>query len=149
MASLTTFFINLASVLIFIPLNALILWALLKLFKLKENKYLAALKVAALAEIILFFAGEVFGLAFNSAVTPTAGIATLAGVGALLLATSLFITVAVNSFLVKKFYNQKTGKAILIGTIWMVANWTLGMVLGAIVFAIAASALIITGARPA
>jgi len=136
MPSLAESSINLVSVIIFIPVNALILWVVLKLFKLKANKYLTALKVAAIAAIILFIAGEIVGLAFGPVLAPTAGLAALAGLGVLLLLISLAITVAVNTFLVKKFYNQETKKAVLIGVVWMAANWIVAMIVGVVIVAV-------------
>jgi hypothetical protein len=131
--------IRLIPVIILIPINALILWGVLKLFKLKKKEYLEALKVAAIAAIILFGIGGVIGLAFDSVTTQVIQPAMLTVLGMLFLTISLAATVAVNSFLVKRFYKQKTKQAVLIGTIWMLANWTVAMVLGIIVFAAAMS----------
>ncbi len=147
MPELSQILISLIATLIFIPINALILWALTKLFKLSNRKFLTALKTAAVAAAILFVAQQILGLISNAAITETAGAGLILGIGMLLFIITIIITIVVNSYAVKEFYKEKIGKAFLVGAVWSVATGIIGLIIGAILVGIAV-ALVLGGRQP-
>jgi len=152
MPEMLTVILKLVSTAIFIPINALILWVVLKLFKLAENKFMLALKVAALSGVILFVVSLILDMVYGGLglVSPDdlsgAGLATLAGLAIFFFFVSLAIAFAVNTFLVKKFYSQETKKALLISLVWVVVSLIVGLLVGAIIVAITIAIIIGTGA---
>ncbi len=146
MPDLSQIIVNLISTIIFIPINALILWAITKLFKLSNSKFLTALKTAAAAGLVLFIVQQIIGALSKAFITPTAGAGILVAAAVLIFAVTIAITIAVNSYAVKLVYKEKTGKAFLAGAVWSVATWIIGLAIGAILVGIAAAVYLGTGA---
>ncbi len=129
MPELSQILINLIATIIFIPVNALILWAVTKLFKLSNSKFLTALKAATAAAAILFVAQQIIGVISGPLINEGVGAGMLLGVGILLLLITTAITIVVNSYAVKLAYKEKTGKAFLVGAVWSVIIWVIGAIL--------------------
>ncbi len=146
MPDLSQILVNLISTIILIPVNALILWAVTKLFKLANSRFLTALKTAAAAAIVLFAVQQIIGAFSDSLITPTAGKGIILLTAGLIFAATMAITIVVNSYAIKLVYKEKTGKAFLVGAVWSVATWIIGIVIGAILVGIAAAIYLGTGA---
>ena len=139
MPDLSQILISLISTIIFIPVNALILWAVTKLFKLANSRFLTALKTAAAAGLVLFIAQQIIGVFSESLITPTADVGALVVSAGLIFAVTIAIAIVVNSYAVKLVYKERTGKAFLVGAVWSVTVWIIGLVIGAILVGIAAA----------
>lgn len=137
--------INLLSTIIFIPINALILWVAIRFFKLKNKKFLTALKTAAVAALALFVVQQIIGLISGPLVNEGVGAGMLLGVGILLLLISTAAMVLVNSYAVKAVYREKTRKAFLVGIVWSIATWLIGLIISAIIVGIAIALTLGTG----
>ncbi len=137
MPDLSQILINLLSTIIFIPINALILWAVIKLmFKLKDKKFLTALKTAAAAAAALFVVQQILG-AFSRVVTASLqSPATVLATAAMIFAITISVTIAVNSYAIKLFYKEKTSKAFLVGTVWSIVTWIISLTIGVIIVGI-------------
>lgn len=146
MPGLSQILISLISTFIFIPINALVLWAAARIFELKNSKFLTALKTAAAAAIVLFAAQQVIGAFSGAALTPTASSGAILATAVLVFAATIAITIAVNSYAVKLFYKEKIGKAFLVGAVWSVAMMIIGLVIGVIIVGLAAALIIGKGA---
>ncbi len=145
MPALSQILISLITAIIFIPINALILLAVTKLFKLANSRFLTALKTAAVAGAILFAIQQIIGVFSEALLMPTAGVGMLLGIGGLVFLITIILTVLVNSYAVKVFYKEKTSKAFLVGIAWAIVNLILAMIIGAIMVAIAIAIVIGTG----
>ena len=138
--------VNLTSTIIFIPINALILWAVIKwMFKLSNKKFLIALKTAAVAAGILFAVQQAIGVISGPLINKALSAGMLLGIGILLFLITTAITVLVNSYAVKAFYKEKTRKAFLVGIAWTVVNLVIGLIIGAIIVGIAIALTLGTG----
>tara|TARA_Y100000310_G_scaffold38077_1_gene35697 strand:+ start:4359 stop:4772 length:414 start_codon:yes stop_codon:yes gene_type:complete len=115
------FLIEVSLLLTSIAINVLILWGIIKLFKLiqtfklMEDKFFTVLKTAAVAGLIMFV---VFYLYPKPIVD-----ARLVILHLIITSVVMFL---VNSIVVKIFYKQETKKAALIGLVWMIADRIFG-----------------------
>jgi len=129
--------IDAASALIVMPINALILWVVLKLFKIMENRYVTALKVAAIAGVVMFVIGQILALLLQGVLTSGAGVGARIGAGVLTFLITLIAAVVVYTILIKKFFNQETKKALLITVVFWVLSFAIGLVVAILIGIIA------------
>lgn len=117
-----------------LPLNAFILWVLIKyVFKLQKNKFTSSLKVAIISQVFIFLIVEfsLFILSLFPLVDNMGGINNFYGyfinslIGPIIrtlivLIITPILTFVVNVFLIKNLYQQSTGKSIVISISWVI-----------------------------
>ncbi|MAG15985.1 hypothetical protein CMO88_02905 [Candidatus Woesearchaeota archaeon] len=114
--------IDVSLLLVSIAVNVLILWGIIKLFKLiqafklMEDKFLTALKTAAVAGLIMF-------VVFKLYPTPNVDLRPII-LHFIIISIVMFL---VNAFAIKIFYKQETKKAALIGLAWFIADRIFGI----------------------
>ena len=146
MPDLSQILISLIYTVMSIPIIALVLWVITKLFKLAKSSFLTALKTTAAAAAALFVVQQIISVFSNAAVTSTESIGVMLGITGVVFMITIIASVLVNAYAVKIFYKEKTGKAFLVGIVWTVANFIIGMILGVIFIGIATAIIIGTSA---
>ena len=115
-------------------LGALILWLVAKLFKLKANKFKTALITSAVAAVINQIVSFATEMSLGKAIGASTSASLLVSLG------TIVVGYVVNSLSIKQFYKIETGKAFLVGLVWLVlsiaAMFVVALIIGVIVVAI-------------
>jgi hypothetical protein len=97
-----------------ILINSAILWGVLHIMKIKDNRYSKALKISAVSGTIMFVASQaLIVLAYRTGMEESLMLIRLAAIPA--------VTMTVNYYLVNKAYTHR--RALLIAVSWSIAGW--------------------------
>ena len=112
---------------VMIFLGALLLMLSAKIFKLKDQSYMTALKIVAIIYVIGF-------------VLSLIGMASLA-VATFMTVLNFIVMIALGIYLIKLFYKLDWGKAALTWLVWFIMSLIAGFIIAAIVGAIFAGVM--------
>ncbi len=113
---------------VMIFLGALLLMLSAKIFKLKDQSYKTALKIVAILYVIGFVL-SLIGMASLSLMT-------------VMTILNFLVMILLGIYLIKMFYKLDWGKAALTWLVWFIMSLIAGFIVGAIVMAIFAGAMI-------
>jgi len=113
---------------VMIFLGALLLMLSAKIFKLKDQSYMTALKVT----LILYVIGFVLSLIGMAALSTAIIMAVL----------NFIVLIVLAMYLIKTFYKLDWGKAALTWLVWFILTLIVGFIIGLIMAAIFAGAII-------
>jgi hypothetical protein len=113
---------------VMIFLSALLLMISTKIFKLKDQSYMTALKIALIIYVINFILGLI-GLA----ATAVAMVMTI---------LSIIVLILLGMYLIKRFYKIAWGKAALTWLVWFILTLIVGFIIALIIGAIFVVSLI-------
>jgi hypothetical protein len=116
------------TLIVMVFLSALLLVISVKIFKLKDQSYMTALKIALIIYVINFVLGLI-GLAALS-------VAIVMGV------LSFLVLILLGMYLIKKYYKLDWGKAALTWLVWFILTLIVGFIIALIIGIIFAGALI-------
>ncbi len=103
-------------------LASLILMLSAKIFKLKDQSFMTALKIVLIIYVITF-------------VLSLIGLTSLS-VALIMAVLSFVVMVVLGIYLIKTFYKLKWGKSILVWLVWFILAWIVGAIVGAILVVI-------------
>ena len=113
---------------IMVFVGALLLMISAKIFKLKDQSYMTALKIALIIYVINFILGLI-------------GLAALS-VAIVMSVLSFLVLILFGMYLIKTFYKIEWGKAALTWLVWFILSLILGFIVAAIIGIIFAGALL-------
>ncbi|MFQ5621738.1 MAG: hypothetical protein ACE5FT_07955 [Candidatus Nanoarchaeia archaeon] len=117
---------GLVTLVIFVPVSALLLMLAAKIFKLHDTSFMTALKVAGIlggARFVLSLLWSLIGL----------------GPGAIMILSGLefvLISIALSIYLIKLFYEEGWKETLLTWLVWFIFNIILGMLIALVVAAV-------------
>lgn len=115
---------TLVTTIIMIPLNGLLLMLSTKIFKLKDQSYKTALKIALILAIV--------GFVFSIIGSLSPALAVIIGI-----LSFIFVSVLLAVWLIKTNYGLDWGKALLVWLVWSVLSIVTVLIIGFIVGIIA------------
>ena len=105
------------SIVISVLINSAILFTVLRLLKMRKS-YKKALKIAAIAGVVMFFAGQLLtGLSVASG--------KVGAIGAVLFVIIPGLTYIVNIIVMKKLLNLERKKVLITGLAWTLPGWVI------------------------
>ena len=113
---------------VMIFLSALLLMISAKIFKLKDQSYMTALKIALIVYVINFILALI-GLA-------------AASVAMVMTILSIIVLILLGMYLIKKYYKIAWGKAALTWLVWFILTLIVGFIIALIIGVIFAGAII-------
>jgi len=103
-------------------LGSLILMLSAKIFKLKDQSFMTALKIVLILYVITLVLGLIGLAALNIAL--------------IMSILSFIVVIALGIYLIKKFYKLDWGKAVLVWLVWFILSLIVGFIIGLILLAI-------------
>ena len=113
---------------VMIFLSALLLMISVKIFKLKDQSYMTALKIALIIYVINFILGLI-------------GLAALS-VAIVMSVLSFLVLILLGMYLIKKMYKLDWGKAALTWLVWFILTLIVGFIIALIIGLIFGAALL-------
>ena len=112
--------IGIVTIIIMIPLNALLLMISTKIFKIKDSSYMTAIKVACILGVVSIV------LSIIGNFLPTIG-------QIIFWLSMIIVSIALALWLIKSMYTLDWGKAALVWLVWFVLSLIVGFILGLII----------------